>query len=748
MSHPRFTHSLPSLHSLAVASLLALTARVAAADCAPDTTALCLANGRLRVAVTWDGAVLPQARPLGDSAGEFSPDGGRTWLVVRAVDGRAVNGHLWLLQWAPPNLAYRLTLEDLQTGATQTWVQRLGAPAESDLQALREGFPESGSAAARFDPEARQMVASEDGTTLDAEPVDSLTTVFRRAGSREPALVTSLLDGREVNGHWWLLAAAPDGGRFEIELPSADEPAATLFLASDGPATRLFDHAAPAHARGLKVTLDSARTTQASIGAAGGTLQATAANGARFTLTIPAQALAFPETITLTPIKSIAGLPFTPGLAAGVEIGPSGLRFGSLASLTIQPKQPVALSAETTFGYRLGGSLFFLYPAALGQRPVRLDILHTGGYGLAAGKASEQTAQIKKTPARLEDQFDQGLWQVHWQLRQSQASRTSFTSAPGEDLGHFQDYWDDTASKWVDAVAASCAGRKKYANTLKAFVAKATDDGLAGELATEFGRIQPALNQGAARCYADAVQACNAGDHKQPVPALQWWHELEAGRGTSLVSSAPLATCLTFQLEWKTIFNHSNPAPEGYTIRAGHSIDTKTMIHFHAPFDFGSAAPTPNDYIDATYTGGAPKPCTKMMATGSLQADVFSVPEMILDVNLYEDDPPPLKIELTYTTGNPQMQLQAKGCGPQGADGTPFYAALFAPAYLAIHFFIWHDAAMPPVGYTYEPRVDWNVTYGSNPWASLSFQGAGLSAPPLTASEDTDLKLFHKPGGT
>ncbi len=589
------------------------------------------------------------------------------------------------------------------------------------------------------------LTASEAGVGLDARTGRDETIAFHRPGSADDRLVVSVLDGRSENGHWWLLATALAPGRYEIALTNGEDGTTRVLpFVAGSPQTLLFDHAAPSRRGGLKVTLDSARAVQASIGASGGTLQATAANGARFTLTIPPQALAFPETITLTPIKSIGGLPFTPGLAAGVEIGPSGLRFDELASLAIQPPQPVALAAETTFGYRLGGTLFFLYPAALGQRPVRLDILHTGGYGLAAGKASEQAAQLKKTPTRLEDQFDQGLWQVHWQLRQSQTSSASVTSAPSGDLTYYQDIWDSKYSNLADHVAASCAGRKQYANGLKAYRRKAAADGVAAQLGSEIQRIKDALNQGAARCYADAVQACMGGDHTQPVPALQWWHELERDGGTSLVSTATLQTCLVFMLEWKTTFSHSNPAPEGYMIRASHQFDTHATIRFHPPFHFGSAAPTPNNYLAAAYTGGTPRPCTQTRATGSRQPDVFSVPEMILDVNLYEDSPPPPKIELTYTTGNPQMQLQSTGC-PNGTSGAPFFAGLFAPAYEAVHFFIWHDAAMPLLAFQYEPPLVWNVTQG-NPWASQSFVGSGLSAPPVTANENTTLKLFHQPG--
>src|SRR6186997_2893854 len=69
----------------------------------------------------------------------------------------------------------------------------------------------------------------------------------------------------------------------------------------------------------VKPTLDAGHSVHQSISAQGGTLQLIA-KGTTFILVVPANALQTAQDISLTAIKSVKGLPFTPGLVAGVQI--------------------------------------------------------------------------------------------------------------------------------------------------------------------------------------------------------------------------------------------------------------------------------------------------------------------------------------------------------------------------------------------------------------------------------------------
>src|SRR5262245_47683239 len=109
--------------------------------------------------------------------------------------------------------------------------------------------------------------------------------------------------------------------------------------------------------------LDTARAVSATVTSDGGTLTATAANGAVFTLTIPAGAIPEEETITMTPIASIPDLPFSGGLAGAgaVQLEPEGLLLLKAATLVIQPSSLLSLDQQCPFSWHQAGDDFHLF---------------------------------------------------------------------------------------------------------------------------------------------------------------------------------------------------------------------------------------------------------------------------------------------------------------------------------------------------------------------------------------------------
>ena len=92
------------------------------AVCFPDPTALCLENGRFQVRVAW------RRSPLGPSfsaaAVPLTGDTGYFWffddanveLVVKVLDGTAINGHHWVFYGALSDVQYTITVTDSRTG--------------------------------------------------------------------------------------------------------------------------------------------------------------------------------------------------------------------------------------------------------------------------------------------------------------------------------------------------------------------------------------------------------------------------------------------------------------------------------------------------------------------------------------------------------------------------------------------------------------------------------------------------------
>jgi photosystem II stability/assembly factor-like uncharacterized protein len=104
---------------------LALSATDTATAACAAPGGLCL-HDRFRVTVEWEdffgnaGAGVPL--PLTDDAGFFwFFEPGNLELVVKVLDAEPVNGHWWVFYGALTNVAYRLRVEDTQTGAERVY---------------------------------------------------------------------------------------------------------------------------------------------------------------------------------------------------------------------------------------------------------------------------------------------------------------------------------------------------------------------------------------------------------------------------------------------------------------------------------------------------------------------------------------------------------------------------------------------------------------------------------------------------
>lgn len=123
---------------------LVIHARPAAtAICTPGPDVLCLGGGRFRAEVTWEagavvgrGSVVPLPAEGSGLFWFFAPD---NWeLMVKVLDGCAVNGHFWVFSAATTDVRYRLTVTDLRTGRAATYENPAGAVARAvtDTSAL------------------------------------------------------------------------------------------------------------------------------------------------------------------------------------------------------------------------------------------------------------------------------------------------------------------------------------------------------------------------------------------------------------------------------------------------------------------------------------------------------------------------------------------------------------------------------------------------------------------------------------
>jgi len=98
--------------------------------CTQDATTLCLNNGRFKVQVNW----AANNQSGSGTAVNMTNDTGHFWffnsanveLVVKALDGRPVNGKWWIFYGALSNVFYSMTVTDTQTGAVRTYINPPG----------------------------------------------------------------------------------------------------------------------------------------------------------------------------------------------------------------------------------------------------------------------------------------------------------------------------------------------------------------------------------------------------------------------------------------------------------------------------------------------------------------------------------------------------------------------------------------------------------------------------------------------
>lgn len=171
----------------------------------------------------------------------------------------------------------------------------------------------------------------------------------------------------------------------------------TLACSDDGPA----DPGAQGN-----VSLDAGQAVSQSIGLSGGTLSTTASDGTAYTLEIPVGALAAPTTITLTPVRGIAGLPVLDSLSAGLDLQPAGLVFATPARLTIAGAgTPGVGEVPIAVGYEGDADHFTLGFAAASGDEIIVLINHFSGFGLDFGTEEDMSALITGLPATPQSQL-------------------------------------------------------------------------------------------------------------------------------------------------------------------------------------------------------------------------------------------------------------------------------------------------------------------------------------------------------
>jgi Tol biopolymer transport system component len=162
------------------------------------------------------------------------------------------------------------------------------------------------------------------------------------------------------------------------------------------------------------VRTETAAARGSTIGAAGGTISATGANGAVYTLVLPAGAVGGDTAIALYPVTSLVTLPKGASVKAGVQLSPDGLRLRAPATLTIGLPAGTDAGKQGALAWAGDAVDVHRYPSITTGRSVVMTIVHFSGY--ADTELFNEEVKATAANAHLED-----LLLLHWQLRENKS---------------------------------------------------------------------------------------------------------------------------------------------------------------------------------------------------------------------------------------------------------------------------------------------------------------------------------------
>jgi hypothetical protein len=128
---PGSTSSISSVQTALVPAELPIALGSVAGPCTAEPTSLCLKEGRFKVEVTWQDSTghsgLGHAVPLNSNTGYFwFFDVNNIELMLKVLDGRALNDHWWVFYASLSNVQYTIRVTDTVTGTVKTYFNPAG----------------------------------------------------------------------------------------------------------------------------------------------------------------------------------------------------------------------------------------------------------------------------------------------------------------------------------------------------------------------------------------------------------------------------------------------------------------------------------------------------------------------------------------------------------------------------------------------------------------------------------------------
>jgi hypothetical protein len=292
----------------------------------------------------------------------------------------------------------------------------------------------------------------------------------------------------------------------------------------------------------VKPAFDFSRTVSSTIGSAGGTLTTITADGTTIRLTLPRNALAGDEQVSMTPLTALSGAGVQ--LLEGVQLAPDGLRLLEPGALDITPAHSAPKARQVAFGYQGGGSQFGLVPLAL-RSSVEIPLIRLGGAGLARATSAQQSAREAQPPSDIEAAWLAQLAPPLYQLRRHRSVKTSEQQV-GRTLSG---YWDGFVKPTLRAPGSSLTAWTRATTRSAGWEDEVGLLGFVPRFAADEKQVRTKVFQRALRKRWTALTgSCTAGNatlgHLQTALQLARVAQIR-GTGSQLGGSAAITTGIT-----------------------------------------------------------------------------------------------------------------------------------------------------------------------------------------------------------
>ncbi|MEO8527329.1 MAG: hypothetical protein ABI460_21540, partial [Caldimonas sp.] len=328
--------------------------------------------------------------------------------------------------------------------------------------------------------------------------------------------------------------------------------------------------------------LDAGAVQELDVPITGGTLSVTGANGSRYTLVIPGDALKSPTRIRMQAVLSLTGAPAGIDAVHAVQFEPSGLQFMQPATLTIETASPVPLGQQAFFGYDGAGDDMHLVRSELGGM-ARLKVLHFSGYGMAmlAREQAVTAAFLDVVPKDAEARLQTAM---AYAIAEANAGRIDNAQMMALIEGYMNQFEAEVLAPLRAATARSCANAL---TTLRYEIAIGRQRSLLGFPET----TDPSATMKTARkvCFEEANQRCRVSGNVEEllVAHLGLARQFEllgaSDAGQDSAETTAIDKCGRYELQFDSTLTYDGkgvPNPFGFG-----RLSVTTKVPLHLPSD-------------------------------------------------------------------------------------------------------------------------------------------------------------------